>query len=394
MSTLVDMLVPALVLSALALAALRLVPDAPPTLRLGIALAGLAAWVVPWPLLHVPLPAERPLVTGIEPIARLVLEPGPDPGGVAAWPVLVVAALLAPGLVLLGRDWARFRAALLALRHASRPAGELRARLPADLERVRVEIRAVPGTRVALASGVRRPTIWIGDGFASDAELDLALAHECTHVRRRDPFWITLITIVERAYWWNPLVGALSRQAALMIEAACDRRCAERLGHAHYIGHLAALMLDAAGRPAPLVAAARGARFDVQRLKLLSRPTVLGARGRALLLALAAAGAVFVVGQVVVPAAPGWSRVAIPATPAGHALTALLDAYDAGDTLQLARYLGAYTPQEIAWPLAGYTEGVEVVEIVASEPRRIEYLVRDVRDGSLGVGRLELAGPP
>ncbi|HET8697369.1 MAG TPA: hypothetical protein VFO94_07790, partial [Gammaproteobacteria bacterium] len=52
MSALLEMLIPAAGLSLLALGCLALLPRAPAELRFSIAAAGLAAWMVPWPLLR------------------------------------------------------------------------------------------------------------------------------------------------------------------------------------------------------------------------------------------------------------------------------------------------------------------------------------------------------
>lgn len=393
MSTLIEMLVPAAVTSAFALACLRWLPGLCPRARFWIAAAGLAAWLVPWPAIDVPLTLAGAPAAGIEPIADLELETVATARGFAdAWLLAFALAAFGPGVARFARDGAAFRASIAALRRASRPGDDLRALLPAELRATPAEIRCVPGSRVALASGVLRPTIWIGDRFASRTELELALVHECLHVRARDPLAILLVTSVERVYWWNPLVAALARQAMLMIEAACDRRCAARFGRERYIESLAALMLDDVPAATPrLLAAARGTGLDVGRLELLCRgPRRTRSRDRALVAALACLAAATALASVTGPPKPAWSRVALPATPAGETLAALLDAHERGDTGLLGTYLGAYTPQEIRWPQAGLSRRIELVEILASEPRRLEYLVRDRRTGALARGRLEL----
>ena len=68
-------------------------------------------------------------------------------------------------------------------------------------------------------------------------------------------------------------------------------------------------------------------------------------------------------------APPSWSRVAIPSTPAGKALTALLE-------------------------LDAWSSGVELVDIVSSEPLRIEYIVENGVDETRRLGRLEVADGP
>src|SRR5262249_58425827 len=69
------------------------------------------------------------------------------------------------------------------------------------------------------------------------------------------------------------------------------------------------------------------------------------------------------------PSPPPWSRVEIPNTPAGKALTALLE-------------------------LDAWSSGVELVDIVSSEPLRIEYIVENGVDETRRLGRLEVADGP
>ncbi len=126
----------------------------------------------------------------------------------------------------------------------SRPADELRALLPRELAAVAADVRLVEGSSIAAASGVLRPTIWLGDRH-TDVHRTLVLVHELWHVRARDPAWLLAIAAVRRAYWWNPLVAYLARQAVLMIESTCDHRCAVQFGKAAYV---ARARIAAAGR--------------------------------------------------------------------------------------------------------------------------------------------------
>ena len=54
----------------------------------------------------------------------------------------------------------------------------------------------------------------------------------------------------------------------------------------------------------------------------------------------------------------------------------------------LREYLGAYTPQEVKLPLGGWTRGVELVDVVSSEPQRIEYVVKDATSEARKLGEL------
>jgi uncharacterized membrane protein YhaH (DUF805 family) len=291
-SALVETLVTALVLSALAGGLLVLLPNAPPRARFAVAIAGLAAWLVPWGLIRIPLAApsavDAPWRASLERIADL----GGVAGGIGLDSALLgyaVAATFLLGLALFAGDWLALQLCIRRWRANSRSANELRAQLPPELSAVPAEIRVVRGSNVAAASGWPKSTVWIGDRY-SGARLQLTLVHEMWHVRGRDPLWLMAIAAVRRAYWWNPLVAYLTRQAILMIESTCDHRCTAHFGKSLYVAELAALLLDDA-LPAPrLIATARSPSLNIQRLRLLDRPLRLRARDFALIAASTAIG--------------------------------------------------------------------------------------------------------
>jgi hypothetical protein len=401
--TLLEILIPALTLSALAGVCLASLPNAPPRIRFCIALVGLAAWVVPWPWVRVPLEFPSAVVMGgdIEnALPRIAFLAGQIAGsGEQAsqtseyWGY--VGALFLPGVLWFVADCLALNRSARGWRRTSRCGEALRALLPSDLRGVRAEIRIVRDARVAAASGWIRPTIWIGDRFAS-AELKLALVHECCHILHRDPIWLTLIMAIRRAYWWNPIVAHLARQSVLMMESMCDHRSARCFGRRRYVEQLAAMMLDAeAARSPRLVATALCPSLNVLRVKLLKRRLRLRARDYALIGLLATAGATVAAAQVFEsPDRPEWSRVTIPATPAGRALTTLLGAFNDGDLGLMSAYLGAYTPQEVDLPIFDWTSGLELLEVVNSERLRIEYVVKDNRSETRRLGTLEVADSP
>ncbi|HZF28016.1 MAG TPA: M56 family metallopeptidase [Gammaproteobacteria bacterium] len=304
-----EMLVPAAGVSLLALACLALLPRAPAEVRFWIAVAGLAPWAVPWPLLKwtLPLPVAetwRALPTlgvgaalGDLPLVQNVAgNPSPT---VVPW--LVVAAF-AIGAAWLAADCVRMRTITRSWRTRSTNADTLRELLPARFRATNVEIRIVRDSPYAAASGYVRPTIWIGDELRDRGTIRVALLHECWHVRRRDPLKVLLLTALRRAYWWNPLVRALAKQAALLLEAACDRRCAREIGRELYVAELARTMLAASNPPPLPIAAAAGTRgSNLLRLDLLNRETVMRARDHVVLWAFAASVLVLAACQTVEP---------------------------------------------------------------------------------------------
>lgn len=404
MAWLLAMLATASILSGFAVLGLVLLPKAPPRLRLAVASLGLAVWLVPWPSIE--LPVEVPGTTAIHAWLPLpVGHPRSPPelagrgradgsGAFASWLAL---ALVAAGLLRFAVDVVVLGGCVRRWRRGSGEGEALRRLLPAALRETPVEIRVVHGTRVAATSGWLRATIWIGDEFASEEDLRIALLHEYWHVRGRDPLWITLILAVRRVYFWNPLVIGLAEQAMLMIESACDRRCAESFGRRRYVERLAVMMLEADSTDSPrLAAAARGRSLNVRRLELLEAKAALGARDCGTL-ALLAVATVAVAGwqvSVATGARPDWSTVGVPQTPAGRALTALFDAYNGGHRELVNALLGAYTPEEVPWRLDEWTQGLELVEILASEPHSIEYVIEAKGGTARKIGRLSVVEDP
>ena len=398
MSALGETLATALLLSGLAACCLVLLPRTPPQIRFGVAVAGLAAWIVPWGWIHFALSsssAAAPLVEWLgttQSVAPLAAQAHVDASTALGY--LLTAAFVV-GLGLFVRDCVALRRCLRGWHERSRSGEHLRALLPRELAAVAAEIRIVEDSGVAAASGVLTPTVWLGDRH-TEAQRKLSLVHELTHVRARDPAWVGLIAAVRRAYWWNPLVAYLARQAILMIESTCDHRCAAELGKDHYVSQLASLLL-AATPPAPLVATIGTANVDVQRLRLLGQPLRVRARDVVLLVALAVTGTAAAALAVVERAAPvadaGPLSIELPATPAGSALASLLRAANAGDSTAVAELLGAYTPQELRLPLPHTSGDARVVEVLRSEPLRIEYVVESRGSGARYVGAIAVADP-
>jgi beta-lactamase regulating signal transducer with metallopeptidase domain len=73
--------------------------------------------------------------------------------------------------------------------------------------------------------GLLRPHIILPDGMADSASpsrLELMLAHELAHCRRKDLLWLWLFTVAEALFFFHPLVWLARREWALATEAACD----------------------------------------------------------------------------------------------------------------------------------------------------------------------------
>ncbi len=73
--------------------------------------------------------------------------------------------------------------------------------------------------------GILRPVLSLPAGIGDhldDSQLDAILAHELSHVRRRDNLTATLHMLVEAAFWFHPLVWWIGARLVEERERACD----------------------------------------------------------------------------------------------------------------------------------------------------------------------------
>lgn len=91
--------------------------------------------------------------------------------------------------------------------------------------------------------------------------------------------------------------------------------------------------------------------------------------------------------------APVPAGIAIPATPAGAALRTWLDAFNSGDSARMDAYVRAHDTSRTAageMRFRKQTGGLVVTDIAHSEPRRIEFLVREAHTPLVGYGVMEV----
>ena len=84
------------------------------------------------------------------------------------------------------------------------------------------------------------------------SDLELALAHELAHIKRRDLNWNWLPTLARVLFFFNPLVWVTGRELGIAQEMACDEMAvhATRAGVARY-GRVLLTMIRPNQRPAP-----------------------------------------------------------------------------------------------------------------------------------------------
>jgi hypothetical protein len=145
-------------------------------------------------------------------------------GGAPGWPEALVLLWIA-GAAALGLDGYRGRRRLAAVLAPGDPPGprvaEAAARLGApEAGRVEVVVSRSVSTPCAVGRRVLLPPRC--EAELGDGELRAALAHELSHVTRRDPAWLSVADAVCRLAWIQPLnrVGAASLRD--VAELACD----------------------------------------------------------------------------------------------------------------------------------------------------------------------------
>ena len=92
----------------------------------------------------------------------------------------------------------------------------------------------IPGDVTPFVCGVLRPAVVLPSELAhgmQQDELRAVLAHECAHVRRRDPLLGWLLALCQAGYWFHPGLHLARRRLMREREAACDD-CVLALGQA------------------------------------------------------------------------------------------------------------------------------------------------------------------
>ncbi len=103
-----------------------------------------------------------------------------------------------------------------------------------------------PGLETPITAGFLRPVVIVPERLAeslTDAELHALALHELSHVKRRDPLVLTLVSLVRAVFFAHPLVWLGARRTAQLAEVACDdavvSTSGEALGYARMLARIA-----------------------------------------------------------------------------------------------------------------------------------------------------------
>ena len=106
---------------------------------------------------------------------------------------------------------------------------------------------------------------------------------------------------------------------------------------------------------------------------------------------------VLVAGVATAQTPAGGARVDVPPTPAGAVFTEWLEAFNSADSARLGAYYRKHQlvrSLEVQMSRRSATGGYDLVSVERSEPRLIEFVVKERHTGSLAFGALELGDGP
>lgn len=159
-----------------------------------------------------------------------------------------------------------------------------------------VRIRKSDAYRSPLVIGVLKPVLLLPKAEISQEQLEFILAHECTHIKRRDAMYKWLISIVKCVHWFNPFIYFIADRIYLDCEISCDIAVTSKMSMPEKKRYMETLLSLAAKESSKLVPAvlemASNKRRLKQRFKIISEKYKVGKKSRAASIAVAAITAI------------------------------------------------------------------------------------------------------
>jgi beta-lactamase regulating signal transducer with metallopeptidase domain len=147
---------------------------------------------------------------------------------------------------------------------------------------------------IPAAMGMWRPAVLLPRGWEewSDSQIEAVLAHELSHIARRDPLTQTLSNLHRAIFWFSPLGWWLDRTLVELAEQASDdaalRAGADRTSYAEVLLHFFRALRSARGRVRwQAVSMAQGSRSSRRVERILSGSSTSIRLGRAAVVAVA-----------------------------------------------------------------------------------------------------------
>lgn len=179
---------------------------------------------IEWRHTYAPAAATFPLIQIVQPYAPVRTAAMATPAIPNLLPTFLTALWFSGAVAVLYRWWLRWRRIARMLDGAQPLTGgreletlrHLGARIPVISSNAPLE----PGV-----FGIWRPVLFWPAGISarlSDAQLESILAHEASHLRRRDNLAAAMHMLVEAAFWFHPLVWWIGARLVEEREHACD----------------------------------------------------------------------------------------------------------------------------------------------------------------------------
>jgi beta-lactamase regulating signal transducer with metallopeptidase domain len=294
------------------------------------------------------IPQAAVIVKAAQPLARFPLTPSPAllqaPFSAAEAGPLVTQALHHPALhfapvpilsavwalgfaVVLGR-WMVRSAQVLRIVRTARPIA-----WPAPMPVVASSSQTAPGL-----AGLWRPVLVTPQTLPerlTRSQIDAIIAHEISHLRRRDNLTAALHTLVEAVFWFHPLVWWIGTRMIVERELACDeavlRAGHDRRTYARGLVESARLYVQS---PLGCVAGASGVDLKTRVERIMTTPIAMPLSRSKKALLLAAASFAFATPVAAGMLTPDARQAAAPLAKAMAAISAPAHALEAAATDQ------------------------------------------------------------
>ncbi|WP_438864874.1 M56 family metallopeptidase [Neptunicella sp.] len=260
------------------LVALLTLQHAPARLRFYIVLMSMFCWLIPWPYLY-----ELRLAPAIQQSADFIPYiplPSFDIASVTrhhsfVWNSLLDwwwLAVLAIGSTLMLVDIVQYCRLYRQWHKRSHNDNKLWQLL--DKTDVPVTVRRLSAPISGMLTGLPKPIIWIDDALQDKDLLKCTLLHEFTHWQQKDHLWLWVITLLQRLFWWNPLIWLMARYARQQIELSCDEHCRHQMPQHHYQQQLIQLILSQHSHSLPnqaVLGMSSKQKFSLKRVNHLNK---------------------------------------------------------------------------------------------------------------------------
>jgi beta-lactamase regulating signal transducer with metallopeptidase domain len=234
-----------------------LLRNAPARKRFYVCVILLVTWITPWHLLqlevtpsNIALPENFLLnldwVHTNNPPANITLEQlknGPQKTSYTwSWGTLLLSAFVI-GIILFLRDIRAYLKLNKKWYKQSHPDNNNICK-KLKLTTSNYQIRRIAGYGPGMTTGLLTKVIWLDAKQQDLMKLEAIVLHELTHIRQHDPYWLWVINLLQRLFWWNPIVTLTAQYAQQQIELSCDEQCQRSLPTGVYQQQLITLTLD------------------------------------------------------------------------------------------------------------------------------------------------------